>query len=52
MMLGIFQCRDVLLMWIMEGQGPTCTVLSVGAGQVVLILFLLSIISLFLSVFL
>ena len=29
-MLGNFQCRGVLLIWIVVGQGPT--VLAVGAG--------------------
>ena len=30
MVLGNFRCRDVLLIWIIEGEGPT--VLAVGAG--------------------
>ena len=29
MILGNFQCRGVLLIWLLVGQGPT--VLSVGA---------------------
>ena len=40
-----FQCRGVLLIWIVVGQGPTA--LAVGAGGVVWTFFLLSIISLF-----
>ena len=32
MVLGSFQCRGVLLLWHMVGQGPT--VLSAGAGRV------------------
>ena len=40
-----FQCRGVLLIWIIVGQGPTA--LAVGAVGVVWIFFLLSIISLF-----
>ena len=35
---GTFQCRGVLLIWIIVGQGPT--VLTVGAGGVVWIFFL------------
>ena len=31
--LGSFQCRGVLLLWHMVGQGPT--VLATGAGQTV-----------------
>ena len=30
MVLGNFQCRGVLLIWIIVGQGPTA--LAVGAG--------------------
>ena len=33
MVLGNFQCRGVLLLWIGVGQGPTA--LAVGAGGVV-----------------
>ena len=32
MVLGSFQCRGVLLLWHMVGQGPA--VLSAGVGQV------------------
>ena len=32
MVLGSFQCRGVLLLWHMVGQGPT--VLAAGAGRV------------------
>ena len=32
MVLGSFQCRGVLLLWHMEGQGPA--VLAAGAGLV------------------
>ena len=39
-----FQCRGVLLIWIIVGQGPT--VLAVGAGGCCLDIFLSSIISL------
>ena len=39
-----FQCRGVLLNWIRVGQGPTA--LAVGAGGVVWMFFLSSIISL------
>ena len=35
-MLGNFLCRGVLLIWIIVGQGPT--VLSVGAGEIVVFL--------------
>ena len=35
--LGNFQCRDALLIWIIEGRGPT--VLAVGAGGAVMIFF-------------
>ena len=42
-----FQCRGVLLILIIGGQGPTA--LAVGAGGVVWIFFLSSIISLFFS---
>ena len=38
-----FQCRGVLLIWIIVGQGPTA--LSVGAGGGCLAIFLLSITS-------
>ena len=41
-----FQCRGVLLIWIIVGQGPTA--LAVGAGGGCLDIFLSSIISLFL----
>ena len=27
-----FQCRGVLLIWIMVGQGPTAVVVGVGGG--------------------
>ena len=40
-----FQCRGVLLIWIIVGQGPA--VLAVGAGGVVWTFFLSSITSLF-----
>ena len=40
-----FQCRGVLLIWIIVGQGPTA--LAVGAGGAVRTFFLSSIISLF-----
>ena len=40
-----FQCRGVLLIWIIVGQGPTA--LAVGAGGVVWTFFLSSITSLF-----
>ena len=40
-----FQCRGVLLIWIMVGQGPIA--LAVGVGGVVWTFFLSSIISLF-----
>ena len=43
MVLGNFQCRGVLLIWIRVGQGPTA--LAVGAGC--LDFFLSTIISLF-----
>ena len=36
MVLGSFQCRGVLLLWNMVGQGPA--VLAAGAGQVLLFL--------------
>ena len=39
------QCRGVLLIWLIVGQGPIA--LAVGAGGVVWTFFLLSIISLF-----
>ena len=45
MVLGNFQCRGVLLIWIIVGQGPTA--LAVGAGGVVWTFFLSSVISLF-----
>ena len=41
-----FQCRDVLLIWIIVGQGPT--VLAEGAGGGCFDIFLSSIISLLL----
>ena len=44
MVLGKLQCRGVLLVWIVVGQGPT--VLAVGAGGVVLTFLLSSIVSL------
>ena len=37
MVLGSFQCRGVLLLWHMVGQGPA--VLAVGAGWVGYVLF-------------
>ena len=40
-----FQCRGVLLLWIIVGQGPI--VLAVGAGAGCLDIFLSSITSLF-----
>ena len=40
-----FQCRGVLLIWIIVGQGPIA--LAVGAGGVVWTFFLSSITSLF-----
>ena len=40
-----FQCRSVLLIWIIVGQGPT--VLAVGAGGGCLDIFFSSITSLF-----
>ena len=40
-----FQCRGVLLIWIIVGQGPTA--LAVGAGGGCLDIFLSSIVSLF-----
>ena len=40
-----FQRRDVLLVWIVVGQGPTA--LAVGAGGVVWMFLLSSIISFF-----
>ena len=40
-----FQCRGVLHIWLIVGQGPTA--LAVGAGGVVWTFFLSSIISLF-----
>ena len=43
-----FQCRGVPLIWIIVEQGPTA--LAVGAGWVVLTLFLSSIFSFSLSV--
>ena len=42
-----FQCRGVLLIWVMVGQGPT--VLAVGAGGGCLDIFLSSISSFSLS---
>ena len=41
----IFQCRSILLIWIVVGQGPT--VLPLGAGGVVWTFFLSSVVSLF-----
>ena len=38
MVLGSFQCRDVLLLWHMVGQGPA--VLAAGAGWVGCVLFI------------
>ena len=49
MVLGNFQCRGVLLIWIILGKGPT--VLSVGAGRGCWGIFLLSIIFLSFSPF-
>ena len=43
MVLGNFQCRAVLLIWIRVGQRPTA--LAVGAGGVVWTFFLSSIMS-------
>ena len=43
--LGTFQCLGVLLIWTIEGQGPT--VLAVDAGGYYLDFYLSSIISLF-----
>ena len=40
-----FQCRGVLLIWIIVGQGPTA--LAVGAGGDCVAMFLSSVISLF-----
>ena len=40
-----FQCRGVLLIWIIVGQGPIA--LAVGAGGVVWTIFLSSLTSLF-----
>ena len=40
-----FQCRGVLLIWLIVGQGPT--VLAVGGGGCCLDIFLSSIISIF-----
>ena len=37
MVLGNFQCRSFLLIWIIVGQEPT--VLAVGAGVVVWVFF-------------
>ena len=37
MVLGSFQCRDVLLLWHMVGQGPA--VLAAGAGQAGYVLY-------------
>ena len=52
MVLGSFQCRGVLLLWHMVGQGPA--VLSAGAGWVgffcVCFFFILSILSSFSNV--
>ena len=31
MVLGSFQCRGILLIWVIIGQGPT--VFAVGAGR-------------------
>ena len=47
MVLGDFQYRCVLLIWIVVGQGPS--VLSLGAGGGSLDFFLLSFVYLFLS---
>ena len=44
MVLGNLQCRGVLLVWIVVGQGPT--VLAVGAVGVVWTFLLPSIVSL------
>ena len=32
MVLGNFRCRDVLLIWIIEGEGPTVLVVGAGGG--------------------
>ena len=45
--LGNFQCQGTLLIWIIVGQGPS--VLAFGEDGSCLDIFLLSIISLFLS---
>ena len=42
-----FQCRGVLLIWILVGQGPIALV--IGAGRGCLDIFLSSIFSFFLS---
>ena len=44
-----FQCWDVLLVWIIVGQGPTA--LTVGSGGGCLEIFLSSIISFFVLTF-
>ena len=44
-----FQCRGLLLIWIIVGQGPTALTVTVGADGGCLDIFLSSIISLFLS---
>ena len=38
MVLGSFQCRGVLLLWYMVGQGPV--VLAAGAGRVGYVLYI------------
>ena len=42
MVLGSFQCRGVLLLWHMVGQGPA--VLAAGAGWVGYVLFFLNLV--------
>ena len=32
MVLGNFQCQNVLLIWIIVGQGPTVPAIGAGAG--------------------
>ena len=32
MVLGIFQCHGVLLVWMVVGQGPTVLVIGAGGG--------------------
>ena len=49
MVLGSFQCRGVLLLWHMVGQGPA--VLAAGAGQVGYFLFFIFFISSIISSF-